>query len=97
MGEVAVLDPGSGALILWAIGWIVILAIPSLGIYALFRFLRAYERRGAERTELNVLKERLLRVEESSGDIGDRMEKLAEEQRFLTRLLRERPGARIDE
>jgi hypothetical protein len=97
MGEVAVLDPGAGALILWAIGWIVIFAIPSLGIYALFRFLRAYERRGAERSELSVLKERLLRVEEGTGDIGDRLDKLAEEQRFLTRLLRERPGARIDE
>jgi hypothetical protein len=84
-------------LIVWAIGWIMILAIPALGIYALFRFLRAYERRGAERSELSVLKDRLLHVEESTTDIGDRIEKLAEEQRFLTRLLRERPGARIDE
>jgi hypothetical protein len=87
----------AGGLILWVIVQGAIFSIPILGIYALWRFVKAYERRGSERSELSVLKDRLLRVEESSGDINDRLDKLAEEQRFLTRLLRERPSARIDE
>ena len=81
---------GSGTIIIWAIFQTAIIAIPVFALYALWRFLRAYERRGSERSELIVLKERLLEVEESTGDIRDQLSKLTEEQRFLARLLRER-------
>lgn len=90
----------SGTIIIWAILQTAIIAIPVFALYALWRFLRAYERRGSERSELIALKERMLRVEESTGDIGDQLSKLTEEQRFLTRLLRERSegaDARRDE
>ena len=85
-----------GIMILWAVLWSAFIAIPIVGLYALWRFVKAYERRGAERSELSVLKDRLLRVEESTGEIHERLDKLAEEQRFLTRLLRERSDAQVD-
>ena len=86
---------GVSELILFVIIQGAIIAIPVLAIRALWRFVKAYERRSAQPTEL---RDRVLRVEESTGEISDRLEKLAEEQQFLTRLLSERSkaGARTD-
>jgi hypothetical protein len=82
---------GPGTIILWAILQTAFIAVPVFTLYALWRFLRAYERRGSERSELTALKARMLQVEEGTGDIRDQLSKLTEEQRFITRLLGERP------
>lgn len=66
------------------------LAILGGGFYLAARFIRAFEQRGANRGELEELRERLRRLEETSESIGTEVQRLDEAQQFTTRLLTER-------
>jgi hypothetical protein len=59
-------------------------------LYLGLRAVRAFERRAASRREMEELEERMLRLEESLGTMGERMDRLRDGQEFTTRLLAER-------
>jgi hypothetical protein len=68
------------------------IAVPIFVGYIAWRFVRAFERRSRTLPELEQLRERLTRVEEATGLIGDRVDSLAEEHHFLTRVVGSRPA-----
>jgi hypothetical protein len=72
--------------------WLVPLLLGGSVIYLGVRFVRAFERRGADRGELAALRERVARLEEELGRAAGDVERLAEAQRFTQRLLVERAG-----
>jgi membrane protein implicated in regulation of membrane protease activity len=55
--------------------------------YAVRRFLRAYERRTGNETELAALRERVAAVEESLESVQGSLERLNASQEFTTKLL----------
>jgi cell division protein FtsB len=65
-------------------------AVPVLLLVALWRFLRAYERRSSAHNDLATLSRRISQMEERIADLETHNESLVEEQRFLTNLLSER-------
>ena len=54
------------------------------------RYVRAVERRNVGGAELAEIKERLLRLEESLGQVSDDVQRVAEGQQFTTRVLADR-------
>lgn len=58
-----------------------------LGGAVVARVLRALERRGASRADLEQMHERLLRLEETVSGFGDQLEQISEDQRFTTQVL----------
>ena len=76
----------------WAVWQLAIVAVPLLGLYFAWRFLRAYETRNASARLSGTMEERLLRLEEEVQSISNRQQHAAEEQRFLTDLLADRKG-----
>jgi hypothetical protein len=52
--------------------------------------VRAFELRGADRKQVDELREQLLRLEEQVESTAQDVERLSEEQRFTTRLLSQR-------
>ena len=69
------------------------LGIMGSAFYLGFRFLRAFEARGGNRTELEELRSRLARIEESMESMGTDVERIAEAQQFTTKLLGDRTPA----
>lgn len=61
-------------------------------LYLALRFVRAAERRGVSRGELDDLRLRLGRIEEELAAAGTEMERLAAAERFTTQLLAGRTG-----
>ncbi|MEA3245765.1 MAG: hypothetical protein U9Q74_06380 [Gemmatimonadota bacterium] len=61
-----------------------------LGVVLGTRAVRAYENRGYDSREVRALNERIERLERTIEDMGTEMERLAEQQRFTTRLLTEK-------
>lgn len=76
---------------LLALFWVATIAVPMLGVYGGWRFVRAYERRGTERGELEALREKVKQLEEDADSTSTQLAALADENRFLTRLL-DRPA-----
>lgn len=73
------------------------LGVPVVGTgYLVWRFIRAYERRGVARAELDVVKEQLARLEESVNAAGAHLESLSEGQRFTTQVLTERASRKVE-
>jgi prefoldin subunit 5 len=70
--------------------WIILLGG---GFYVALRFVRALERRGSGQAELEQLRERLSRLEESVESVNVAVQRLSEAQQFTTRLLTERGQA----
>jgi hypothetical protein len=71
-------------------GW---LALVAGGIYAVRRFLRAYERRSAAGQDLTALADRVRLLEDALERVEANVEQLAEAQQFTTRLLEERASS----
>ena len=63
------------------------------GIYAVRRFLRAYERRTGNEAELAALRERVAALEESMDGVQGSVERLHAGQEFTTKLLGTRSSA----
>ena len=63
------------------------------GIYAVRRFLRAYERRTGNEAELAALRERVSALEESMDSVQGSVERLNAGQEFTTKLLGTRSSA----
>jgi hypothetical protein len=63
-----------------------------LALYLAFRFVRAFERRGGERNELEALRSRIAQLEEDLARNSATIAEIEEGQRFTTRLLAERAG-----
>ena len=61
-------------------------------LYPGLRFVRAAERRGVDRAELEALRGEVARLEGALERTDAEVERLAEGQQFTTRLLAERPG-----
>jgi len=61
-------------------------------LYVAFRFVRAFERRGVDRAELEAVRARLAQLEEAAAQTAAEVQELEEGHRFTTRLLAERPG-----
>jgi len=77
------------SVLIWAVLQTSAFVVPIFVLYMGWRFVRAYERR--PRGELDESTSRRLdQLEESIIRIDSEFNKLAEEQRFLTRLLSER-------
>ena len=57
------------------------------GIYAVRRFLRAYERRSSSEAELAALRARVATLEESLENVQGSLERLDASQEFTTKLL----------
>ena len=68
------------------------LAILGPGFYMAFRFLRAFEARGGNRDEIENLRGRLARLEETLESMGANVERIGEAQEFTTKLLSDRTG-----
>jgi hypothetical protein len=68
------------------------IALAGGGFYLALRFVRAFELRGADRQELQELREQLVRLEEAMDAVTHDVESLGEEQRFTLKLLSERTG-----
>jgi len=66
------------------------LGILGPGFYLAFRFLRAFEARSGNSSELEELRGRLARIEESMESMGADVQRIGEAQEFTTRLLGER-------
>jgi hypothetical protein len=64
--------------------WVLILGG---GFYIGLRLVRAIERRGADRKELQELQEQILRLEEGLDSMTRDVDRLSEEQRFTMKLL----------
>ena len=62
------------------------------GIYAVRRFLRAYERRVSSDAELTALRDRVTALEESLDAVQGSLERLNAGQEFTTKLLGARSG-----
>jgi hypothetical protein len=62
------------------------------GIYAVRRFLRAYERRAGNEPELAALRARVAALEESLENVQGSLERLDASQEFTTKLLGTRAG-----
>jgi membrane protein implicated in regulation of membrane protease activity len=78
-------------LLLYVIQAAVFFAVP-IGIFIFARrFLRAYERRSDGSGQLTELTERVRRLEERTEEMASENERLLEGQRFMTKLLAERP------
>ena len=61
-------------------------------LYVAFRFVRAFERRGVDRAELEAVRARLLQLEDEAARTAAEVKELEEAHQFTTRLLTERPG-----
>jgi len=67
--------------------WLVILGG---GFYLAVRVVRAFEQRHSSRGELEQMRDRLARIEDSFESIGTELQRLNEAQQFTDRLLTER-------
>jgi hypothetical protein len=67
----------------------------TLGGVVVARVMRAVERRGAPRADLEQMRERLLRLEEAVSGFGDQLEQITEGQRFTTQVLAGRKDAAV--
>lgn len=76
-----------GALALAYTPWILTLLG---GVYLGLCLVRSFERRSAARAEIAALEERMLRLEETTAAMNDRLEGLTEGQEFTSRLLSDR-------
>ena len=65
-------------------------AILGPGFYLAFRFLRAFEARNGNRDEIENLRGRLARIEDSVESMGVNFERILEAQEFTTKLLSDR-------
>jgi hypothetical protein len=61
-------------------------------LYIAFRFVRAFERRGVDRAELEALRSQVAMLEDAVDRSTRTVERLEEGQLFTTRLLAERAG-----
>lgn len=66
------------------------IAIIGGGFALAMRFVRAFERRGADQRELTELREKVARLEDSIESVTHQIERVSEAQQFTTRLLTER-------
>ena len=64
-----------------------VVAVPVLGLYGLWRFLRAYERRGQEPLPTDGILSRIAQLEDAIADLSASQERLGAEQQFVTHLL----------
>ncbi len=87
-------DAPIGFILVQLLFWLVPLLLGGAAIYLGVRFVRAFERRGANRGELTALQERVARLEEELGRAMSDIERLTEAQRFTQRLLSERAETR---
>lgn len=55
-----------------------------------FQFVRAFERRGADRSDVRALQVRLEQLDEAVGRTASQVERLEEGQQFMQRLMSER-------
>jgi len=72
-----------------ALFWGVVLGT---GVYAVRRFLRAYEHRVGSDAELTALRDRVTALEESLDTVQSSLERLSAGQEFTTKLLGARSG-----
>lgn len=57
-----------------------------------YRFVRAFERRGADQDDVRALQERLEELDEALGRTASQVGRLEEGQQFVQRLMSERAG-----
>lgn len=80
----------TGLLILSLFPWLVIFGG---GGYLALRFVRAFERRGLAKDELEALQARIQELEAQFDGMQKDVERLSDEQSFTTKLLSDRSGS----
>ena len=65
-------------------------------LYIAFRFVRAFERRGVDRAELEALRSQVAMLEDAVDRSTRTVERLEDGQQFTTRLLMERASGAPD-